>query len=133
MMICQMAGCLKVCKTCENKKKCDASGVCCGIDERPSGLYCSSYKRKRKQRVRRKAMNLLEIENDVEIQSEYEIVYYDREKNQRFKLEKCIFTKSIKIDYIYIENGTIFFEINEWHLMYNHENRNIEFLNPTKI
>ena len=52
MMICQMAGCLKVCKTCENKKKCDESGVCAGIGERPSGLHCSSYKRKRKQRVK---------------------------------------------------------------------------------
>lgn len=79
-------------------------------------------------------MTVLDIENnDVAIQSEYEIVYYDREKNQRFKLEKCIFTKSIEIDSIYVENGIMFFEINEWHLMYNHENRNIEFLNPTKI
>lgn len=131
-MVCQMAGCLKVCNTCENKKKCDETGVCCGIDERPSGLYCSSYKRKRKQ-LRRKAMNLLEIENDVEIQSEYEIVYYDSKKEQRFKLDKCIRTKSIKIDYIYIENGTIFFEINEWHLMYDTDEREIGFLNPTKI
>lgn len=52
MMICQMAGCLKVCKTCENKKKCDESGFCGEIWERPSGLYCFSYKRKRKQRVK---------------------------------------------------------------------------------
>ena len=78
-------------------------------------------------------MNLLDIENNVEIQSEYEIVYYDSKKEQRFKLDKCIRTKSIKIDYIYIENGTIFFEINEWHLMYDTDEREIGFLNPTKI
>lgn len=78
-------------------------------------------------------MNFLDIENNIEIQSDYEIVYYDSEKEQRFKLDKCIRTKSIKIDYIYIENGIIFFEINEWHLMYDTDNRNIDFLNPTKI
>ena len=78
-------------------------------------------------------MNFLDIENNIEIQSDYEIVYYDSEKEQRFKLDKCIRTKSIKIDYIYEENGTIYFEINEWHLMCGIDNRNIDFLNPIKI
>lgn len=78
-------------------------------------------------------MNILDIENNIEIQSDYEIVYYDSEKEQRFKLEKCTRSKSIKIDYIYNENGTIFFELNEGHLMYDTDNRNIDFLNPIKI
>lgn len=44
MMMCQMAGCLKICKNCKNKKGCDIKGVCMSIYETNKGLKCSNYK-----------------------------------------------------------------------------------------
>lgn len=48
MMICQMAGCLKICKTCKNKKACDERGVCTDIHETNKGLTCKRYMKKEK-------------------------------------------------------------------------------------
>ena len=80
-------------------------------------------------------MTTSEILNNIDIQVEYVLVYYDSEKEQRFKLEECPFSHSIKINYMYIENGTLFFELDEWHLFSDPiiQNRNIDFLNPQKI
>ena len=61
-----------------------------------------------------KRMTTREILNNIEIQVEYVLVYYDSEKEQRFKLEECPFSHSIEIKYMYIENGTLFFELDEW-------------------
>lgn len=48
MMIYQMAGCLKICKTCKNKKACDKRGVCADIHETNKGLICKRYMKKEK-------------------------------------------------------------------------------------
>ena len=80
-------------------------------------------------------MTTSEILNNIDIQVEYVLVYYDSEKEQRFKLEECPFSRSIKINYMYIENETLFFELDEWHLFSDPitKDRNIDFLNPQKI
>ncbi len=46
-MMIQMAGCLKKCKVCEHKEKCNLNGVCSGIYESKKGLDCSEYKRRK--------------------------------------------------------------------------------------
>ena len=80
-------------------------------------------------------MTVQDILNQIDIQNEYVLVYYDSEDNQRYKLDKCPFTMSIKVDYMYIVDNTIFFELNEDHLLADKRiiNRKITFLNPTQI
>ena len=79
-------------------------------------------------------MTVQDILNQIEIQSEYVIVIYDYEKEERLKLEECPFTKSIEIRYMYVEDDTIFFELDEHHLYSDEGTKNgIEFLNPKKI
>ena len=79
-------------------------------------------------------MTVQDILNQIEIQGEYVIVIYDFEKCERLKLDECPFTKSIQIRYMYVENDTIFFELDEYHLYADKRTENgISFLNPTKI
>ena len=80
-------------------------------------------------------MTVSEILCNIEVQGEYVIVVYDSEKQQRFKLEKCVFSKSLEVQYMYVENGVLFFEVHEWILFSNFQvnNRNIAFLNPQRI
>ena len=52
MMICQMAGCLKICKTCKNKKACNERGVCTDIHETNKGLTCKRYMKKEKKETK---------------------------------------------------------------------------------
>lgn len=81
-------------------------------------------------------MTVSEILNNIEVQGEYAIVYYDSQKQQRFKLEKCVFSESLEVQYMYVENGVLFFEIHEWLLFSSYQVKNrgdIAFLNPQKI
>ena len=80
-------------------------------------------------------MTVEEILLNIDIQCNYEIVVYDSERQGRFKLEKCPFSKSLEVQYMYTENGIIFFEIHEWLLFtsYQVKNRDITFLNPQRI
>ena len=47
MMTCQMAGCLKICKTCKDYDKCKTKGVCTSIWETEKGLTCFKYKKQK--------------------------------------------------------------------------------------
>ena len=80
-------------------------------------------------------MSVEEILNQIDLQSEYVIVYYDSEKQQRFKLEKCLFSKTVAIRFMYVENDILIFELDEWHLFSDSitKNRDISFLHPRKF
>ena len=82
-------------------------------------------------------MTVNDILNNIDIQNEYVIVYYDSEKEQRVKLEECTFSRTIEIRYMYVEKDILFFELDEDHLFSGVDritaNRDIVFLNPTKI
>ena len=47
MMICQLAGCLKICKNCQDKESCKRKGVCTSIYETIDGLKCRKYKKQK--------------------------------------------------------------------------------------
>lgn len=57
-------------------------------------------------------MELYELLNKIEIQSEYKIVYYDETKNKRIEIfnPKPYYTYN-DIKYIYAENNIIYIEI----------------------
>lgn len=79
-------------------------------------------------------MTVRDILNQIHIQTEYVIVIYDFGKCERLKLDKCPFTESIEIRYMYVENDTIFFELDEDHLFMDKRTKHgIAFLHPTKI
>lgn len=56
-------------------------------------------------------MKLYELLENTEIQSEYKVVYYDNEKEERVEVENESEVKDNEIKYIYAENNIIYIEI----------------------
>lgn len=55
-------------------------------------------------------MKLYEILNNVDVQSEYKVVFYDYENNLRVDCASgCFLDHDVR--YIYVDNGIIYFEI----------------------
>lgn len=55
-------------------------------------------------------MTLQDILGQIEIQSEYEVVYYDEELNERKKVNIDI-AYNLPIQYIYSENNILYIEV----------------------
>ena len=56
-------------------------------------------------------MKLYELLENTEIQSEYKVVYYDDQKEERVELENKSEVEDNEINYIYAENEIIYIEI----------------------
>ena len=76
---------------------------------------------------------LQDIINKIEIQSEFIVVIYDCDKEQRFQVDlndKDI--QEIKVQYMYVDDGALFIELNYYHFeMYceeNEINKNAKYL-----
>lgn len=56
-------------------------------------------------------MTVNELLENIEIQTEVVICYYDEDKNERIELQRCEEIGDKEIKYMYVDNDSIYIEI----------------------